>query len=137
MIITKNKVLISLLHGLRCSNEKKGCFFCLSTTFITPWSKEKDFFFILLLRLLQHDQQKKSLFLIHHYVRYTMVTGKRNLTFTALLPWLRHRKKKFDFYYAATLTKLRSLKNILVFHFTTTFTMQISPYIYLLHSLRH
>ena len=64
------------------------------------------------------SREKKFLFSFHHYICYAMVIGEKK-----------------DFY--CTLTMVRSWKNILVFYFTTTFTMQVSPYIYQLYSLRH
>ena len=83
-------------------------------TFTKPWSREKTFFWFCYHVHYAMIKRKKSFFHLSHYFHYVIVTGKRNLIFITPLLWLCYDHKKKHF-----------------FHFTTTFTMQISSYIIL------
>ena len=111
VIMIKNMVFISPLRGLRCNNDKR--FFSCATIFTTRWSRDKYFC------------------LFCYYVYYSMIKRKKVSFFISslhLLCYYGHRKKNWFLLHLDYVTIMK--KNILVFYFTTTFTMQISPYIY-------
>ena len=113
----KKIVCISPLRGLRCNNEKNVSF--------SVW----------LLLSLHHDQDRNIQFSFCCYVNYGIIKRKKNNNSALSLLHCDHRKKKH--FFIALLPCLRGdheKENVLIFHLSKTFTRQISPYIYLLHS---
>ena len=72
VIMTKNIVLISLLRGLRCNNEKKSCVIRFATTFITPWSREKCFCFFSFCYYVYYGMIMKKIFLFFISLRLSL-----------------------------------------------------------------
>ena len=113
--LEKLHIFLSLLRSLQCDYDK-------NILFISPlrglrYKNEKEFCFssVLALLLQRHDEGKKFLFSFT-----TLWSQEKEIWF------LLHHYLDYD-----------HEKNILVFDSTTTFSMQITPYIYQLDLLRH